>query len=676
MRFVGTKRFSPVANRMDLPWAEDYFHVDPSALDKQTIEASVVDENWWHVQRDRCLNGYWVDNAIEPGGDYIIDGVDAIWDGDDCYLVDYDLLIKGRRLWIPGRLYFYLNFWIIYGLDENSDIKSIVNPRFLDIDYLFTLRVLMMQKLKLDGQELKGRQLGFSEKGAGVVIGYNFTFVDGSLNVIVAGVEEDALKTMRDCDRGLKYLVNTQFYKERARGGDSSTYIKAKNTESQIYCITAKDNPQAVSRFSPYWVWMEEIGKGKRNWSLDTAGYIRPSIETEGGKKTGYIHYIGTGGKMEDGVYDLEARHYDPVKHKILAFVNKFEEHPNKNLVGNFIAKDLFYKIDKDGNSLRAISRKKILEDRKLLSANERYLHTTQYPIYASEVFYTTSGGFFGDDITQLMNERVAFINNHKEEYKEKRGFLRWKNTRDKTKGVDFTPSEEGEFYIFEHPETNDKGEVPYNLYFGGTDSYDQDESFHSDSLGASRIWKGFLNADKSSYKWVAKILQRPTTEEGGAERFYENTALLHAYYNARNLIEFSKWRIIDWYNRNGLTWLLKERPDSILASFINNSKANNRWGIDPSTKKDWLNILRDKLTPQMILKMDDVDQLRRLAKFRYDPTGRKYNCDETIATALSVVHHQDEQDYAAIYVSDTKDEELPYFFEDSHGNIIHSFHK
>ncbi len=676
MKFVNTKRFSPVANKVDLPWDEDYFHIPTENITKEDIEKSIVDSDWWYEQYRRCNEGYEVEMAVEPGGDYIIDGRDAIWTGNDVYLPEYDYHIKDRKVRITGRHYFYLNFWLIYGLAEGATVKSIVNPRFLDIDFLFFLRIELMEKQGKDCQELKGRQLGFSEKGAGGVIGWNYTFVDGSVNVIVGGVEEDALKTMRDCIRGLNNLVNTQFYKERARGGDSQTFIKSKNTESQVHCLTAKDNPQAVSRFSPYWVWMEEIGKGKKNWSLDTAGYIKPSIEAEGGIKTGYIHYIGTGGEMEDGVYDLDERHYDPVRYNILAFQNNFDEQPNKNLVGHFTAKDLFYKIDTDGNSLRELSKRILLEERAKKSPKERYLHTTQYPLYGNEVFYTSGGGFFGEDKVQLINERIAYINNHRDEYREKRGYLRWKNPKNKTLGVEFIPDPEGEFIIFEHPEQNEHGQVPYNLYFAGTDSYDQDESYHTDSLGSLQIWKNFLSADKTYKKWVAKILQRPTTEEGGAERFYENTALLCAYYNARNLIEFSKWRIIDWYTRNGLSGLLKERPESILASFISQSKANNRYGIDPSTKKDWLNLLRETLTPEVIGNMDDIEQLRRFAKFKYDPTGKKYNCDVTISSALSIIHQKDEQDYVPVYElrEEESKEGLMHFFEDDEGNIIQSF--
>ena len=127
------------------------------------------------------------------------------------------------------------------------------------MDYLFFLRTQRMIDYGKDSQDLKGRQLGFTEKGAGGVIGYNYTFWAQSLNLIIAGVEDDALKTMNDTRRGLDSLINTQFYKSRSKGGDNATHIKSKYTGSSIHCLTAKDNPQTASRFSPTWVWMEKV---------------------------------------------------------------------------------------------------------------------------------------------------------------------------------------------------------------------------------------------------------------------------------------------------------------------------------------------------------------------------------------------------------------------------------
>ena len=113
-------------------------------------------------------------------------------------------------------------------------------------------------------------------------------------------------------------------------------------------------------------------------------------------------------------------------------------------------------------------------------------------------------------------------------------------------------------------------------------------------------------------------------------------------WYNATNLIEWSNVRIFDWYLRNGLEHLLKERPYFVTSTIIKDSKMNNKYGIDPSTKIHWLKMLSDYLDENSVAQMDDTYQIERLAKFRYEPRG-KYNCDTTISSALCIVNMQDD---------------------------------
>lgn len=687
MRFIDTYRFSPVANGISLPWDDDPFHVSAESFHTDIYLEKVVDRQWWMQQDKYCREGFYLDDAIDKGGDALVDGVDVIWTGEDAYIKAYDWHIKNRRVWISGRHYFYLNFWKIFGLIENKGVKGLIYPKFLDMDYLFFLRTQRMIDYGKDSQDLKGRQLGFTEKGAGGVIGYNYTFWAQSLNLIIAGVEDDALKTMNDTRRGLDSLINTQFYKSRSKGGDNATHIKSKYTGSSIHCLTAKDNPQTASRFSPTWVWMDEIGKGKKGWSLDTAEYILPSIQAEGGKKTGYINYIGTVGEMTEGGYDLEQRHYNPSRYNILEFENTFDEVQTDNKVAHFTGKQWFYHIDGDGNSLIQKSKQAIIEKRQLLLKENNNILVKQLPLYANEVFQMAGGGFFHDGIIQILNERVSEIVSNKYLNIEKRGFLYWIDSTNKHAGVRFEPHANGDFYIYEHPlelngkEGNDfskrdyniKG-VPDNTYYAGTDSYDQDEANWTDSLGSCHIYKNFHVSDGFYKTWVARLVQRPTVDEGGADRFYENTLLLCVYYNARNLIEFSKWRIIDYYVKHGFSYLLKERPDIILSSFINKNKATNRYGIDASTKKDWLIVLRDKLTREFVSRMFDVEQMRKFIKFKYDPTQKRFNCDVTISSALSLIHYKDEEEYANIQDDDKDKKRFACFKQDSMGNIVTVF--
>jgi len=654
MRFVDTHRFSPVANKIDLPWEDDLFHHDPQGIPTSAKERVAymnehniyIDDDWWQKQYDRCMNGITFENAIERGGDAYIDGIDAIWSGNDCYVPQYDIVFKDGRVHLTGRQYFYLNFWKIYAKKKDQKVKDVIVPRFLDLDYFFFRRWYMMEEQSKDSQELKGRQLGFSEKGAGGIIGYNYTFIPASVNVIVGGEATDAEHTFENCERGLDDLINTQFYLQRAIGGDSSSVKKSRKTASEIRALTAKDKPQTASRYSPYLVWYEEIGKGKKGWSLDVAEFVKPSIYAED-EKTGYQIYIGTGGEMEEGAQDLEQRHYDPDEENILSFENKYEPEgvDTTSRVGHFTPKWMFRVIDKDGNSLRKESIEKIrAEYAALKKPKKKYIFTTQNPIYASEAFLISSGGFFGEAKVQMLNERKAWLNNHKGATGERKISIDWIDPKKPWAGVTWKDDPDGFATIYELPELDEDGNVYKNLYGAATDSYDQDEAHTSTSMGSCQIKKGFLDANHTYNKHVARITERPGTAEGGKEKFYEHTAMLCVMYNAINLIEFSKILVIDWYIQHGLGYMLKERPEFVTAAMIKKSKASNKYGIDPSTKIHWLTLLSESLTYENIQKMDDVELITALAKYRYDPSGKKYNCDITITAALLEVLQKDEE--------------------------------
>ena len=262
--FVNTKRFSPVI-----------YDKSQKMPDKNSPDYDL----WWHEQYRRCIKGYIVPNATK----------------------------RGHSVWIPGRMYFYLNFWIIFAKLDNASRKEKRNPKFLSLDYFKFMVIEMMFYYEKDNMFPKSRQTGFSEYGA-ANIGYNFIFLPSSVSVIVAGQGDYAEKTMQNVITGLDNLGDSEFYKRRSP--NRSEYIKAlykedvvdevtgekrtlvKGYGSEVYCITAKDNTQAVSRLSPFFILYEEIGKWKKGTLKETSEFVRPSLRAEG-VKTGYQLFIG-----------------------------------------------------------------------------------------------------------------------------------------------------------------------------------------------------------------------------------------------------------------------------------------------------------------------------------------------------------------------------------------------
>jgi len=214
MRFIDTDRFRPVATGLDLPLDGDLYHFHPNEIPDNAREKEKffknhnidIDEYWWNEQHNRCIDGFYVENAVEKGGDAIVDGRDAIWNDTDkpikhwnpnfdkeitispnsVYLNDADIEFTNRTVYITGRHYFYMNFWKIMGKVKGKKAKDYINPRFLDMDYLKFARIRMMIEQSKDNSEAKARQKGFSETSAGGILGYNFSFVRSSENVIMS----------------------------------------------------------------------------------------------------------------------------------------------------------------------------------------------------------------------------------------------------------------------------------------------------------------------------------------------------------------------------------------------------------------------------------------------------------------------------------------------------------
>lgn len=667
MIFIDTKRFSPVVQGKDLPRENDLFYKDyqevMSLNQKQLIQYYidkniVIDEQWWKKQIYRCLNGYMVENAIAKGGDFLIDGIDALWTEDDCFLPEYNLWIKNKTVHISGFYYFYLNFWKMRGAKEDEERKTLINPNFLAHQFLFSRRLEMMIEQEKDCQETKSRQLGYSEEIA-CKLGYNYLFLPMSQNIIVAGEQTDADNTFFNFTRGLDVLSNTQFTLRKARGFDNKQHVKSLNG-SEVFTENANDDPEALSRYSPYFVVFEEVGKGKKGWSLKVAGHVKPSIKV-GTKKTGYLLYIGTGGSMDKGVTDLQERAYHPEQHDCLSFTNKWKKEGDTGnvKVAHFCPAYTYKILDKDGNPKVKEGIEYILKERVLLSAKEKYTHISTQAIYLDDVFQTNSGGYLGPERVRLLMQRYNYIISHKETQITRKGHLEWNNTKDMNAGVRFVDATEEDLIkeqwyceIVEEPDTTPNGDVYANLYVGGTDTYNQDEAETSDSLGSFTVYKKWRNESDSPFSntWVMLILERPGIDTGGQERFYEHVLMGCIYYNVLNNIEYVNPHIFDYFDKKNAYKYLMEKPSLAFAGQIKEQRSSNRYGTDKSLKPHVLSNFRDKIDEEQINRLWIPRQILAFAKFRYVP-GDKYNCDITMASAESLIAYKETENLSIVDV-------------------------
>lgn len=619
--FIDSERFSPVAYGMDLPNEGDPYHIPIDQVDSYTLKNSIIDHAWWEEQKRRCYLGYRVPHGRKDGSDVII----------------------------HGRHYFYLNFWWIYGKEVEGKIKKLIKPRFIDLDYQQAWQWQTMITLGKDDLDYKARQKGFSEKVAGIMLGYNFTFYPDSENLIIAGQQSDADRTFGNTKRGLDKLINTQFYKQRKRGGDSSDYLEAKYYGSKIISLTAKDNPQTASRFSPSLVVLEEGGKWSYGMLRSVKGFIQPSIENEG-TRTGNIIIIGTSGDMEAGAADLEYFYNNPVEENILDFEDKNEAPedyvPGKR-VGGFISRNIYTIMDKNGNSLIEESKKYHKQkEEKCKTDKELYLYKVNNPQYASEGFSMIGGGFFDKRIITAANAQKNIIKRSSDLNIIREGHWEWEDPSDWSKGAYFKDGP-NKFGIV----TSVIVETPNELdtYAGSIDSFDRNEANTSDSKGSMSVYKEFKYGSDFSDTWICRLFFRPDAMTGGAPTFYEETIKVAIAYKLleKTLVEYSNLRIFDFYEKKGMESLLQLRPDFVISNMVDNSKVSNKYGIDPSTKPMWLSKLNDYLLGKdgdcmPVLRILDPFILDRIIRFRYEPKRGGFNDDTIITMALNIIQREE----------------------------------
>jgi hypothetical protein len=644
MSFVNTKYFSPVIN-------DGITRAHPLSAEYRL---------WWKTEMDRCKNGYSV---------------------------------AGVK--ITGAHYFYLNWWKIRGLNKTTGRKEQIVARFTDLDYEYFHELELAKKAGKNFCVTKARQKGFSQKNASLV-GREYTFFSHSQSIIIAGEEKYNKNTFKMCLSGLNGLSDTEFYK--VRNPDTPEYIQAKykvknvseedgsswtwkGSMSEVYSITGRMGDQAASGLSPNLVIMEEVGVWT-DW-IATYKFIQPMLETEG-KKTGFCIVVGTGGEMDKGAKDLCEVFFNPAAYDMYEYENIWEFDKGDEVDGNMVDAGLVDKrdlkkvcyfvpawkykiIDEEGNSLQADSTEVLMDkrerERKSNKPNAFYIAVTQDPLIPNEAFLITGGNIFNTDkLYKRLSEirKSSALSNIGQ-----RGTLDWVEERNFIKGVTWTPSADGPFLIFEHPKLDEQGKPYYNLYFGATDSYDKDVAATSDSKLSCGIFKGELDSNSSANLFVARYTERPPT----AAEAHENSAKLMMYYNAMNLIEHTNLLIFNWYKEHGLEYLLKERPQMVYDN-VKNSKSQNRYGVDASTKDMWLQCYRDYIETN-VDKMLDTEQIEAAIKYRKDPD---YNCDITIHSSLCIVHWKDN---AKIQVKSSKPKIDEFFHYGSrNGRMEMSFNR
>lgn len=621
-------------------------------------------KEYWDEQEERCRNGYTV---------------------------------GGVR--ITGAHYFYLNFCRIKVTVKEGkyERKILTFPKFLDVDFYFFNEVELARE---NGQGLicaKSRRKGFSFK-TGCLVAHTYTFFRNSISLIGAFLKQYSGQTMDMALEMLNFnLMKTDFGKERIT--DRQTEIKSgfiedgvqRGYKSEIKTLTFKDNFSAAIGLTADLMLFEEAGK----WPNLIESYtVTAPVFRDGSIMTGMPIIFGTGGDMDSGSIDFAEMFYNPETYWLRPYENVYDEGGYGTSCGLFID-DHWYKpgkvlipkyyenrphveppsheevidyqkknpddmvtvdaVDENGNSHRCaaaieLNRERENKRRGATKKNwEKYI--TQYPKTPREAFLRTSGNLFP---TAELNAWLGEIEVSKKasgasmlgQLYRLNGEVKWSPDPTLFPVNKFPHKSDddntGCVVIWEHPWKDDNGEIPFGMYIGGTDPYDQDNSTTM-SLGSTFIYKTFTKFDQTYNIPVAEYTGRPER----AETYYEQVRLLLEYYNAQTLYENQLKGLKIYFEQKKCLNLLKEQP-TILSDIIKNSKVSRGYGIHMTAGiksqaeiylRDWLLEERgEDADGNKILNLHTIYSIPLIQELiAYDP--KQGNFDRAIAFMCTILH-------------------------------------
>lgn len=537
---------------------------------------------YWDRETERCINGFTAED-----GEYI-----------------------------TGYHYFYLNYSPIYtikteqytdrkGSKRTRRIRSLSFPSFWDYDAYYYYTIEEAEDVGKHLAVLKCRKRGYSFKGASMLV-RNYELIPGSKNFAVASEQKyligDGLLTkawaiMDFCDR------NTAWAKQRLKSTSmertSGFKIKdefGKETEdgymSSIIGITLKNDAERIRGTRGKLILWEEAGKFadiKEAWSI-----ARSSLESDDGVAFGTQIAFGTGGTEGVDFEGLKDMFFHPDSYNIYSQPNIWDDNAEETNCGFFCPQwanmegfdeegnQLF--MDKDGNSLRDLSIKECVRQRKEVQdgrGDQRLLDRfiAERPLKPAEAVLELGGNIFPRK--QLLDQLNRLRTNIKLQNMKHVVDLSWdgdgkvKATEKKSGDITTYPLKSGEkpegsVVIWEYPIIN----PPYGLYIAGLDPYDQNES-GTNSLGSIIIYKRF----KAGEAWADTIVAEYSGRPGTADEYYENVRKLLIFYNARCLYENEKIGIYQHFVNKHCDYLLADQPDKVIAQIFRDSRVNRKKG-------------------------------------------------------------------------------------------------
>jgi hypothetical protein len=615
-KLINTEIFSEAANTYlkNKKLGKPYYTLAPFG--------STENEMFWREEERRCKDGYKV--------------------GD---------------MKIIGRMYFYLNYFIMMRTPKDVDNKRInvekikSFPSFLMIQYLWWNFKAIAHLggefigVKSDGGEdiccVKTRGAGFSYMDA-CDDAYNFTFIPNSKSYVFAYMGEyldgadgimpkiqDSLDFLNESTKSIlpngKPTINSRWGLTRYDIGKEPKEFKSgfkdlggkiHGNKSEVISVICDNANKARSKRGRK-ITIEEAGSFP---ALLTVLSTSKALVEDSGYKTGQIVMFGTGGESGAGIAGLEEIYYNPKGYGFMAFPNIFGDNPNDK-VGFFCPSYLVNNKfkDKDGNPdvPSILASENLLRDSKKKVSSEAYdRHTAEYPHTSQEALKRL---FNSDFPTIEINKRIQLLKTDRylldsliytdlELNKDNQVIL----VENKCNPILIYPHNKDEYndgciVIKQLPinvGTEAKPRTPNDIYFITVDNFGVDKVENKTSLFCCQVWKMYNKEDNTYARVpVAWYRGRPRKQSKAFYMLmmlsmYYGNAKIYGEYNAQGII------LINWFKNKKKASLIAESDN---AFSDRDSKIKTKWQkITTESKSTNIKQLAEYLLDERTYKLDD----------------------------------------------------------------------
>ena len=516
-------------------------------------------------------------NPNSEYGKWIREEVRRCWEG---YIRESD----GE--WIPGDMYFFLNYCPIQLIKKSSKgdtIRTIDFPSFFDGNYYRFHYLNQCRKEGHHAMELAKRGAGKSYSAAALLAK---RFILGESSEVKKKVQCVATASERKYIQGANQVLdmfqyyidfcadNTEFPAQRLTSSlqnmqwtmgymdiDSGT---RKGTLNSVIGITSKDDESKLRGSRGVLYLLEEAGSFPR--LLNLYQVLRPSVE-DGNRVFGLIYGYGTSGDNDSDFSSMQELMYNPDGYNIKGVTNVYDKEGQGRKKFTYFYPGYLNRADcydENGNSdvIKAVL--EILKDRYTVKYNSTDINAitkriAEIPLTPQEAIQRSRGNIFPiTELTQRLNEIDNNPNFFDDTYvgtliMNSSGKVEFSITTGDKPIRDFPTKDNkvsGALEIYEMPQKlHDK--VPNERYIASLDNYENDES---DTMSLGSLFVLDL--------WTDRIVAEYTGRPMFVDDLNELARKVCLFYNAKLLYESNKKNTFSYFSRTNSLHLLADTPE------------------------------------------------------------------------------------------------------------------